>query len=157
MYAAAVPLHRINNMVIIETIIPLLILSVNAIWDIHRKEILLSPVLVMGAAGILYRFFYISDGIAGVFTSLMPGAFLLAASLLSGGRIGKGDALLALCLGEWTGLSNGIFVIFAGSAGAALAGTFLLINKKKTAEIPFVPFLLCGYILQMILMHAGKI
>lgn len=157
MNAAAAPPRMVGKIMLIETIIPLIILSANAVWDVFRKEILLSSVLVMGAAGVIYRGFYLSEGIAGVFTALLPGAFLLAVSLISNGRIGKGDALLSLSLGEWLGLSDGVFVIFLASAGAAAAAAVLWSAKKKDAEIPFVPFMLSGYVLKLILLYTGSL
>lgn len=138
-------------------IIPLIVLSANALWDIFRKEILLLTVLVMGASGVLYRGCYLSSGINGILTALIPGAFLLAMSLISEGRIGKGDALMSMCLGEWLGFADIIFVIFLASAGAAAAAAILWIIKKKGTEIPFVPFLLSGYIIHLVLLYTGSI
>ncbi|MBR6230788.1 MAG: prepilin peptidase [Lachnospiraceae bacterium] len=144
-------------MAITEIIIPLSILSANALWDIFHREILPLPVMAMGAAGVLYRCCYLSSGIAGILTALIPGAFLLALSLVSEERIGKGDALLSLCLGEWLGFADCIFVIFLASAGAAAAAVLLWIAKKKDAEIPFVPFLLSGYILHLVILYTARV
>ena len=144
-------------MIISEMIIPLIVLSANALCDVFRREILPATVLAMGAAGVLYRGCYLSSGISGILTALIPGAFLLAISMISEGRIGKGDALISIYLGGWLGLSDSIFVIFLASAGAAASAAVLWIIKKKDSEIPFVPFLLAGYVLHLLLLYTGSI
>ena len=148
---------QMNSIMMTESFIPLFVLSANAVYDILHREILLSSVLAMGVAGVLYRCCYLSDDITGMLTSLIPGLFLMAMSLISGNRIGKGDALLSLCLGEWLGLADCILVIFLASAGSSAAAAVLWMKKKKNSEIPFVPFLLSGYILQIILFNTGSI
>lgn len=147
----------LSVMIISEMIIPLIVLSANALCDVFRREILPVTVLVMGAAGVLYRGCYLSAGISGILTALIPGAFLLAMSILSKDRIGKGDALISICLGEWLGFSDSIFVIFLASAGAAASAAVLWIIRKKDSEIPFVPFLLAGYVLHLLLLYKGSI
>ena len=72
----------------------------------------------------------------------------LALSILSGGAMGAGDGLLLLALGlasdtgEYLGtLLGGIFL------AAVWSGVLLVVFRKgRKTEIPFVPFLLFGYI-----------
>ena len=69
-------------------------------------------------------------------------------NLISGGMVGFGDGLLILTMGSVLGAGE-----LAGILGGALllcgiySGIeYLILKKSRSEEIPFVPFLLIGYL-----------
>ncbi len=125
----------------------IIFLIVNGWRDIRTREILLPFTLVFGivCGGISFLTghplseFLISSALSGVFAGL---------SILSHGRVGMGDCLVLLALG---------MALHPGELLAALSlGMFftvipamvmlLILKKGRNAELPFIPFLLAGYI-----------
>ncbi len=76
------------------------------------------------------------------------GALFLGLSLLTCGGIGMGDGWLLAALGTMLGVEEFLTALCLGLVCAALWALVLLIvcNCGKNTEIPFVPFLLLGYI-----------
>lgn len=106
------------------------------------------PVLfIFLAGGILWR---IRQGLlwpAGII-SMGIGVFIILIALISGGMVGFGDGLLILTMGS---------VLGAGELAGILCGAlllcgiysgieYLMLKKSRSEEIPFVPFLLIGYL-----------
>ena len=76
------------------------------------------------------------------------GVFIILIALISGGMVGFGDGLLILTMGS---------VLEAGELAGILCGAlllcgiysgieYLMLKKSRSEEIPFVPFLLIGYL-----------
>ena len=133
----------------------LVLLGLNAVWDIRRKEVIPVSLAAAAAGGVLLRLtenaaagnVFPGSCPAGIAADLLPGAVMLLFSYLSEGRLGGGDALLMCVLGIWTGafpvicsLCLGLFLILAAAGFRGLQG-------RRIRELPFVPFLLAGYIL----------
>lgn len=85
------------------------------------------------------------------------GAFLLffLASILSKGGIGMGDVKLMTCIGLYTGIYETLNISFISIMLSVLVGVFLILIKKanKKTELPFVPFILLGVIVEMLLLY----
>ena len=121
-------------------------LGINTWTDIRKKEICV-PVLSFLAGGILWQ---IRQGLlwpAGII-SMGIGVFIILIALISGGMVGFGDGLLILTMGS---------VLGAGELAGILCGAlllcgiysgieYLMLKKSRSEEIPFVPFLLIGYL-----------
>lgn len=79
--------------------------------------------------------------------------FLLAVGKASNGKVGYGDGILILVLGVWTGFLECLLTLTAGlllaSIWAAAALILKIHNKKDT--IPFIPFLLIGYLARILI------
>ena len=111
--------------------------------DIQRREIRGGPAATVLAAGVLWQLLkgrLLTWSIAGA--ALIGGVFW-AFSCLSGERMGRGDALVILCVCLYLGFGDGLAVLmlaFLLSSGSAL---YLLLVRKKPARysIPFIPFL----------------
>ena len=109
------------------------LLVINTWTDIRKKEICLPVLFIFLAGGILWR---IRQGL------------LILIALISGGMVGFGDGLLILTMGS---------VLEAGELAGILCGAlllcgiysgieYLMLKKSRSEEIPFVPFLLIGYL-----------
>jgi len=76
------------------------------------------------------------------------GLILLGISFITRGQIGMGDGLIVCITGMSLGFTKNAMLLGFGLFGSAIFSmillSFKLANRKKT--IPFVPFLLCGYV-----------
>ena len=129
----------------IETMSVAALLAGNCLQDIRKREILLLPTLLTGIAGIHFHF---SEGrISSIALSLLPGILLLLCSLVTRGAIGGGDAVLTAAVGAWTGFSEiTVTVLLALALVPVAAGLFRAVGKRRK-ELPFVPFILAGWLL----------
>lgn len=94
-------------------------------------------------AGVLHR------GIS--WELLLPvgiGCFFLAVSIVTKGAVGMGDGWLIMALGLALEMEEFVTVLLAGLlCCAAWAGILMSVFQRgRNTEIPFVPFLLVGYI-----------
>ena len=69
-------------------------------------------------------------------------------SAVSGNQIGAGDGLLLIALGTVLEMEEYLRTIWLALIGCGLWAVILLgiLRKKKTTELPFVPFVLLGYV-----------
>jgi leader peptidase (prepilin peptidase)/N-methyltransferase len=81
--------------------------------------------------------------------SLIPGLFCLMISWISRQALGYGDSLLIAVIGISLGFWPCIWVSFSGFFWAGIwSGILLLGRTERKREIPFVPFLLAGFVIQ---------
>jgi len=78
---------------------------------------------------------------------LLGAAFLLVSKVTKEG-LGYGDSILILLLGAFVGLWQVLLVLVIAFVSAAIFSSVVLVLKKmsRKKQIPFVPFLLLGYI-----------
>lgn len=76
------------------------------------------------------------------------GVFIILIALISGGMVGFGDGLLILTMGSvlGTGELAGILCGALLLCGIYSGIEYLMLKKSRSEEIPFVPFLLIGYL-----------
>lgn len=118
------------------------------VMDMKWKRVSAMALLACCALGwifVLYRGDELSEPLMG----MIPGAILYLVSVLSHEKIGKGDALLFLCAGIYLGFWKTISLLWISVLLSGIFGAFLILVKKKSPEyeIPFVPFVLCGFLL----------
>ena len=87
--------------------------------------------------------------------SLAPGAFLLAVSILTRGQAGAGDALLLCAAGTWSGAQSMLLCLFGALFFLSVLSVVFQLLKKPVREMPFVPFLLAGFLCQYLLFDFG--
>lgn len=77
------------------------------------------------------------------------GAVLFLVSVLSGGRMGKGDAILFLMIGGFLTWQESLSLLWMSSVLMGVFGIVCLLTKrrKKNDRLPFAPFVLGGYVL----------
>lgn len=130
-------------------IIYLLILSLEDIW---RKELPLWQICI-GTLGAVMIAAMQWDGswkaVGDFFLSLAPAAALLGAAWVSEEQIGYGDGLLMFPLGILLGVQKALCVLLWALLLAAVYALFLVAvySRRKHMSVPFVPFLLAGYLL----------
>lgn len=131
------------------------LLLVNCLPDIRRREIYFLPTLAAGAAGVIWQFAAGGGELHDVLTGLIPGAAVLLLSFLTGGGIGAGDGIVLCAVSAWIGIWNVIQIL-----GLALTGSFLVsirffVAGQRKKELPFLPFLMTGFVLWKIFESFG--
>lgn len=132
-----------------------IVIGIQTYWDIKRKEIPSLVSVVGGGIGIVFCFVLERSG-TDVILSLMPGAFCLLYGGLTREAIGFGDGILLCVMGLFYDVEHLLWIcmsawIFVGMVALWL---LLIVHKKRDYTIPFVPFLLLGWSLE-ILLHMG--
>lgn len=130
-----------------------IILTVLSIQDIKKKSLncktLLAAAVIIGLLVTGYSLYSksgvcIINGAVGV----LPGILLIIISFATGGQIGKGDGITLMVTGMAVGIYNNIFIILCAFTAAGIFALVLYIIKKKGRyEIPFIPFVLAGYLI----------
>lgn len=115
--------------------------------DIKKKRIRLNPLLAFGILGIFFHMLWRMQSIGDLLLGMTVGVVLLFLSVLTGGKIGMGDAVLLIVTGIYLGLRQNLELFFYGLIMCSMWALGLLILRKKSRKdsIPFVPFLLAAY------------
>lgn len=115
--------------------------------DIRRKRIRLNPLLAFGILGIFLHMLWRMQSIEDLLMGMTVGVALLFVSVLTGGKIGVGDAVLLMVTGIYLGLRQNLELFLYGLFLCSLWALGLLILRKKNRKdsVPFVPFLLAAY------------
>lgn len=125
-----------------------LFILANAISDIKTKHIAAEPTIMFLATGLCINMIYSPQKWWFYLICLIPGIMMLVFSFISNEKIGFGDSLILLALGQFLELKGTFEMMFFGLIFASIFGTILILflKKNKDAEIPFVPFLFLGYL-----------
>lgn len=130
-----------------KEILVLTFLGVNAWMDLKKKQVSLAVIGIFSAAGLIWA---ICTGKISwqFFIPAVIGTFFLLISIMTKGALGMGDGWIMMALGTVLNVEEFLLMLFAGMLCCAVwAGILLIVFRKgKNTEIPFVPFLLLGYI-----------
>lgn len=120
---------------------------INAWTDWKRKEIDLIYTAIFLVIGVIYK---LSGNGMYDWYGILPGCILLLISMIWKNQIGSGDGIIVMVFGWICGLSAVYNVLIGGFFLAACAGAVYWIQKKgKNIELPFVPFFLGSYLLDL--------
>lgn len=135
-----------NNLIM--TVIILIWLFLCSFQDIRKKKI---HIILIGAGCLcilLYSFVLADVSIISRLAGLSLGIFMLLINLITRGQIGAGDGLIVSIMGMGLGFSQMAFILANSLFGSAVFAIGLIIFRKagRKRAIPFIPFLLIGYI-----------
>ena len=128
------------------------ILGLAAWQDVRNRKV--SVRLLGGAAiaGLLCFGCFRQITAADMLLGSAIGAVLLLLGFVTGEKIGYGDGVLVLVCGIFLGFAENLQLLCAALVLVEAVGLFLIIVKRKGRRhrIPFIPFLLAGYLLLLI-------
>ena len=104
------------------------------------------------AAGAIVRFLAGSVQIPGFLLGFLPGLLLLALAFLTKQAVGYGDGAVFLAAGTFLGLEETVGLLVLSLLAAGAGGLVILLLKKGTKKeaLPFVPFVLAGYVFLLV-------
>lgn len=131
----------------------LLLLGMCSISDLRKKTI---PVVTLIVFSVAVVGFVILDDAVSIrmrVGGVLMGVLFLLISKCSKEAIGYGDSWLILLLGSYLGYLRAMEVLFGASLLAGVVSVFFLwkCRWRKTAALPFVPFLSISYLGVLIL------
>ena len=125
--------------------------------DIKYKKIYLLPVLIWAVAGMGWMV-YVSKGPIGIIAlqgciRLFPGFLMILIAVATKEAIGIGDGVVFAITGIYLGTYKNIQLILLSLLLCTIVSIFLLCFKKgkKKQKIAFIPFLLAGYMLILLI------
>ena len=123
------------------------VLALMAAEDSKRKTVSGSLLVFLAAAGIADRLMA-GRPAAEMVSALLPGILLLAVSVISGGKIGEGDALCFMALGFGLAPETLMGIMCMSFLAAGLFSLCLLLHggrRAADAEFAFIPFILAAF------------
>ena len=133
-------------------IIILLCLAYATYTDIKSHSISIKVSLSATILIIITLFFSDRPYLSSIIYGLIPGIVLFILSYLTRESIGYGDGVIVSIIGIGLGFSKVIFICIIAFIVTAIVAIFLIIKRKSgKSTLPFVPFILCGFILELCL------
>lgn len=133
----------------------LAILAVNGMRDLRTGTIFLRTTVLSGVIGFSIRLVFLFSGggkpdALNLCFSLLPGGLLILLSTISRGALGAGDGIVIAALGTILGYKDVIAMVAWGLGLAFLFAACLFFrNKDREQQIPFIPLLLAGYVINL--------
>lgn len=129
-----------------EWVFVLAFLGINSWKDIRRKEVSLLTIGMFAVVGII-KSLWCGDICWEWLGAVGLGAALIALSIISRGAVGMGDGLILAALGTMLTFEKLLGTFMLGLLCCSVWGIILLmLPGTRRTELPFVPFLLLGYI-----------
>ena len=127
-------------------------LAIQSIWDLKYREILIS-VSIIGAAGGVFGVIYTDRNFIELLVAFVPAGVCYMFSKLSQGALGLGDVIVLAVLAFYYSLEQVVSICMLACSIAAVVAIYLLVvaQKKGDYQIPFVPFLWLGWLVNVIL------
>ena len=123
--------------------------SITAFDDYRTRSIRLVEIIVFTIIGIIINIVAPRYTVLSVAGGVGVGLVMLAFSILSKEKLGKGDALIVMVSGLYLGFMNTLVLVWFSSILAAIFGLVTLrkYDNYREVELPFVPFLLAAFLI----------
>lgn len=130
-----------------KEVIVLLFLAWNSRSDIRKKEVSVFSAAVVLLMGLILAVAE-HTGFTEFAVKMGGGVIFLVLSILTEGKIGMGDAWVLIAMASMLKPQTYLISLMIGLLLASVYSGYLMLVKKrkKTTEIPFLPFLLLGYL-----------
>ena len=129
-----------------------IVLWIQTICDIKWKRIPMIITVVGVVAGIFYCLMTQRNWVD-ILWAVAPGIFCLLYSKISNETLGYGDGLLLCAMGLYLEVEHILFIAMLAFGLAGIGGLVLVVffHKKRNDEIPFVPFLLAAFLVDIVI------
>lgn len=130
----------------------LMMLGWYGLADIKNKNLRITWMMCFLVEGIAGRLMLWKLSLANLLVSMIPGVMILLLGYLMKGEIGMGDGILVLISGLFLGVHRTFLLLMYAVLSSGLAALYLLVVRKvqRRCEMPFVPFLLIGYVIVLV-------
>lgn len=142
-----------------ETIGLVFLYGITSFDDIRTRQVQLLEIIVFAVIGIIFNLYDRTNSLASIIGGVLIGVAVLLFSILTNEKIGKGDAYIIMVTGLYLGFMNTLVLLWISSIFAAVIGMIVLrkYDNSMQKELPFVPFLLLGYISICVLRLMGGV
>ncbi|MBO4785161.1 MAG: prepilin peptidase [Lachnospiraceae bacterium] len=130
-----------------------IVLGIEAITDFKKKEVnIVFPALLAATAAVML-FFTKDISLINAIIGITEGVLLILISFLTKGEIGMGDGILLAACGLMLGGRDNLIMFFFACLSSAIVSALIMIIKKadKKTKIPFVPFMIPGFLIMVFL------
>ena len=137
----------------VRFVLVFIVLVIEAVKDFRKKEVNI-PVLGILVAAAMVMFFLGKDiSVSNAIIGLAEGLLLILVSIMTKGQIGIGDGILLAACGLMLGGKDNMVMFFFACLSSAIASVLIMIIKKadKKTKIPFVPFMIPGFLIMVLL------
>ena len=143
----------------LETIGLVFLYGITSFDDIRTRQVQLLEIIVFAVIGIIFNLYDRTNSLASIIGGVLIGVAVLLFSILTNEKIGKGDAYIIMVTGLYLGFMNTLVLLWISSIFAAVIGMIVLrkYDNSMQKELPFVPFLLLGYISICVLRLMGGV
>lgn len=133
-------------------------LAIQSVWDWRYRQIPIAITLAGGVMGLLLSMMR-ERSLMDLCMGLVPGLVCLGLGWITREAIGYGDGFLLCAMGMYKSLEDIVGIIVLASSLAGVFGMVLIIfcKKKGKDQIPFVPFLLVGAVIYMMLQQGAEL
>lgn len=122
-------------------------LGINSWIDIRKKQVSLLLIIIFAVCGTVWTI-YSRRNVPEVLMCVGTGFLFVLISILTEGAVGMGDGWLLMALGTVLYPEEFFSTLFTGMICSAVWSGIMMMGfcRKGSTEIPFVPFLLAGYL-----------
>lgn len=130
-------------------------LSLLALEDLKIKKIPIIPLVLTGIVGMIFHLLNWNRNIWDILAGMFIGVVLYFISVITKGKIGRGDGVLFMVTAVYLGFWNNLVLLWIACILAGVVGSVMMIffKKKKDYKLPFVPFVLLAALVMLV---AGK-
>ena len=131
----------------------LIVLIIEAVTDFKKKEVNIIFPILLAAAAVVMLFFSKDISLINAIIGIAEGLLLILISVLTKGQIGLGDGILLAACGLMLGGRDNLIMFFFACLSSAVVSALIMIIKKadKKTKIPFVPFMIPGFLIMVLL------
>lgn len=139
------------NTILLIHIYVLLLLFLSGLEDLCTRKVSLSYLLLFFCGAFLIGIFYQHTSWVFMVGGMMMGVCIVSLRFLGIGMLGAGDGIVLLITGIVLGFGNNMELLMIGLLLASLygIGRSLKDGLRSKKEIPFIPFLFIGYLIQL--------
>ena len=143
----------IGMLEIIKIIVLEVFLLIEGIRDLQKHKVSMITVMIAGILGVIFQFGIIQENGLKIIGGILIGIVLLLLAKMTREKIGYGDGWIFVVTGIYMGFRNNMYLLLLSLFLASLVSICLLVFKKvnKKTELPFVSFVLPGYLLLFVI------
>ena len=133
--------------------------GLTAFDDIKTNQVRMLEIIVFGILGVFVNIVWPVKSFGSIICGILVGIVLYIFSIFSNEKIGKGDCFIIMVSGLYLGFIDVLVLIWISSLLALIYGLIKIKRLKKDSnyEIPFVPFLLSGFLLMYAIHSFGSL
>lgn len=122
--------------------------------DLRQRNISMMVVWIVGVLGMILQFAGIKENGIEIAGGIIIGVFFLLMAKITDEKIGYGDGWVLMISGLYLGFRDNMYLFLISLMLASFVAIILLLTKKanKKTELPFVSFMLPGYLLLLVIM-----